>query len=28
VAILLALAGYALGNYLGLLAAYGCRWVM
>lgn len=28
VAIILALAGYALGNYLGLLAAYGCRWVM
>ncbi|MFH1754405.1 MAG: DUF819 family protein [Candidatus Latescibacterota bacterium] len=28
VAILLALAGYAMGNYLGLLAAYGCRWVM
>ena len=25
VAILLALVGYALGNYLGLLAAYGCR---
>ncbi len=28
VAILLALIGYALGNYLGLLAAYGCRWMM
>lgn len=28
VAILLALVGYALGNYLGVLAAYGCRWVM
>lgn len=28
VAIILALAGYALGNYLGLLAAYGCRWIM
>ncbi|UCG51310.1 MAG: DUF819 family protein [Candidatus Latescibacterota bacterium] len=28
VAILLALAGYALGNYLGLLAAYGCRWIL
>lgn len=28
VAILLALVGYALGNYLGLLAAYGCRWMM
>jgi len=28
VAILLALVGYALGNYLGVLAAHGCRWVM
>jgi len=28
VAILLALVGYALGNYLGLLAAYACRWIM
>lgn len=28
VSIILALAGYALGNYLGLLAAYGCRAVM
>ncbi len=28
VAILLALVGYALGNYLGLLAAYTCRWIM
>jgi len=28
VSILLALVGYALGNYLGLLAAYGCRAVM
>ena len=28
IAILLALVGYALGNYLGLLAAYGCRWMM
>jgi uncharacterized membrane protein len=28
VAIILALVGYALGNYLGLLAAYGCRWIM
>jgi len=27
VAILLALIGYALGNYLGLAAAYGCRWM-
>ena len=28
VAIILALAGYALGNYLGLAAAYGCRWML
>jgi uncharacterized membrane protein len=28
VAIILALGGYALGNYLGLLAAYGCRWML
>lgn len=28
VSILLALIGYALGNYLGLLAAYGCRWML
>ncbi len=28
IAILLALVGYALGNYLGLIAAYGCRWMM
>jgi uncharacterized membrane protein len=28
VSILLALVGYALGNYLGLAAAYGCRWMM
>jgi uncharacterized membrane protein len=28
VAILLALLGYAMGNYLGLLAAYGCRWML
>jgi uncharacterized membrane protein len=28
VAIILALVGYALGNYLGLLAAYGCRWML
>ena len=28
VSIILALVGYALGNYLGLLAAYGCRAVM
>jgi uncharacterized membrane protein len=28
VSIVLALAGYALGNYLGLAAAYGCRWMM
>lgn len=28
VAIILALVGYALGNYLGIAAAYGCRWVM
>jgi uncharacterized membrane protein len=28
VAILLALIGYALGNYLGVLAAHGCRLVM
>jgi uncharacterized membrane protein len=28
VAIILALAGYALGNYLGILAAYGCKWMM
>ena len=28
IAILLALVGYALGNYLGLAAAYGCRWMM
>lgn len=28
IAILLALVGYALGNYLGLVAAYGCRLMM
>ncbi len=28
VSIILALGGYALGNYLGLLAAYGCRWML
>ena len=28
VAIILALVGYALGNYLGLAAAYGCRWML
>ena len=28
VAIILALGGYALGNYLGILAAYGCKWMM
>jgi uncharacterized membrane protein len=28
VSIILALGGYALGNYLGLLAAYGCRWIL
>ena len=28
VAIILAIGGYALGNYLGLLAAYGCRWMI
>lgn len=28
VSILLALIGYALGNYLGLAAAYGCRWML
>ena len=28
VAIVLALVGYALGNYLGLLAAYGCRLML
>lgn len=28
VAIILALAGYALGNYLGLIAAYGCRLML
>ena len=28
VSIILALVGYALGNYLGLLAAYGCRWML
>ena len=28
VAIILAIGGYALGNYLGLLAAYGCRWML
>ncbi len=28
VAILLALMGYAMGNYLGLAAAYGCRWML
>jgi uncharacterized membrane protein len=28
VAIILALGGYALGNYLGLLAAYACRWML
>jgi uncharacterized membrane protein len=28
VAIILALGGYAVGNYLGILAAYGCKWMM
>jgi uncharacterized membrane protein len=28
VSIILALVGYALGNYLGLLAAYACRWML
>jgi uncharacterized membrane protein len=28
VSIILAMGGYALGNYLGLLAAYGCRWIL
>jgi len=28
VSIILALVGYALGNYLGIAAAYACRWVM
>jgi uncharacterized membrane protein len=28
VSIILAMGGYALGNYLGLLAAYACRWML
>jgi uncharacterized membrane protein len=28
VAVLLAMIGYAMGNYLGLLAGYGCRMIM